>query len=124
MKKYRDFTYNPDFEWHETEIYLGSEVVKLLIPNYVTDHFSTIHQRLVSIIKWIENHRDLLQKQCLVRLLGFVPTSYKLNEIIIICISLEKEKFFEILLRHIAFKGFIILRFCENFEIIHYQLDT
>lgn len=123
MKHYQDFVYNPDFEWYETEIVYTNEVVKLLVPNYITDNFSTIHQRFIRTIKWVENYRDFIQKQCLVRLLGFVPTDYKANELKILCISLEKEQCFELLLQHIAFQGFITLIFSENFEILHYQLD-
>jgi hypothetical protein len=123
MKHYQDFTYNPDFEWHETEINLGNDTIKLLIPNYIIDDFFTIHQRLVSIIKWVENHRDFIQKQCLAKLLGFVPTDHKENELKPLCISLEKGQCFEILLQHIAFQGFITLTFNKIFELEHYQLD-
>lgn len=123
MKQYQSFAYNHDFEWHETEINLGNDIIKLLIPNYITDDFLSIHQRFVSIIKWVENYRDFIQKQCLVRLLGFVPTDYKINELKLICIGLEKRNCFEILLQHIAFQGFITLTFNSGFELEHYQLD-
>ncbi len=123
MKYYQDFFYNPDFEWYETEISLNNEVVKLLVLNHITDEFQTIHQRFIRIIKWVENYRDFIEKQYFVRLLGFIPPDYKANELKILCISLEKEQCFELLLQHIAFQGFITLTFNKNFEILRYQLD-
>ncbi len=123
MKYYQDFVHNPNFEWHETEINLGGDTIKLLIPDFITDDFRTIHKRFVSIIKWVENHRDFIQKQCLVRILGFVPTDHKENEIKLLCISLEKGQCFEILIQHIAFQGFITLNFNNSLELERYQLD-
>lgn len=123
MKHYQGFTYNPDFEWHETEINLGGEFVRLLIANDLTDNAPATHQSLVKVIKWIENHSNFIQKQYLTRYLGFMPTDHKSNELKLLYISLEKEKHFEILLQYIAFQWFVTLKFNDDFEIVHCRLD-
>lgn len=123
MKRYQDFVYNPDFEWYETAINLRNETTTLLVPDYITDDFPTIHQRFFLAVKWIEQQRKFIEEQCLERLLGFVPKDYETNQLKIRCISLEKEQCFELLLQHTSFRGYITLLFDKSYQIKHFQLD-
>jgi len=123
MKHYQDFVYNPDFEWYVTVINLRSEPTTLLVPDYITDDFLTIHQRFFIVVKWIEKQRKFIEEQCLKRLLGFVPKDYETNQLKIRCISLEKEQCFELLLQHTSFQGFITLLLDKSYHIKYYQLD-
>ena len=128
MKYTRDFCYNQDFEWYETEVFVDQDLINLFVPSYIESDLSLLHQRFANIVSWILKNRDLVDALCFKNLShhlsrhGESPCREKL-ELTLLSLSLEKGNAFELLLECRAHQKYIILLFDIEGKLLECKID-
>ena len=128
MKYNRDFYYNQDFEWYETEVLVGREWISLFVPCYIELDLLLLQQTFARIVSWIMKNRTLVDTLCFKKLSAHLSwqeksTCWEKNELILLSLSIEKEDAFELLLECKAYEKYVILLFDRRYELLDCRID-
>lgn len=123
-----DLSYNPDFGWYETKVFISNESINLFVPGYVDFDLSEVDKRFASIESWIKQNRTGVDAHCYKKLSALLHENgekqhLETEQMTLRSLSLEKGNAFELLLESKIHQKYVTLFFDRHYELLRSKLD-